>query len=68
MAYGEFKATIIRILTDLEKRMEDISETIATEIKELKKNQSEMKHVHSNEFCSQEHSVQQGYHSELKER
>ena len=45
MPDGEFKATIIRILTGLEKRIEDISETLTTEIKELKKNQSEMKNA-----------------------
>jgi len=39
MPDGEFKAMIIRILTGLEKRMEDISETSTIEIKELKKNQ-----------------------------
>ena len=39
MTDGEFKATIIR----LEKRIEDIGETLTTDIKELKKNQSEMK-------------------------
>ena len=34
----EFKATIIRMLTGLEKRMEDISETLTIEIKEFKRN------------------------------
>ena len=38
MPDGEFKATIIRILTELEKRIEDISEAFATEIKQLKNN------------------------------
>ena len=33
MADGEFKAIIIRILTGLEKRVEDISETFKAEIK-----------------------------------
>ena len=37
MPDGEFKATIIRILTGLEKRIEDISETLTTELKEGKK-------------------------------
>ena len=37
MPGGEFKATIIRILAGLEKRVEDIRETITTEIKELTK-------------------------------
>lgn len=37
MPEGKFKAMIIRILTGLEKRMKDISETLITEIKELKK-------------------------------
>ena len=32
MPDGEFKAMIIKILAGLEKRMEDISETINTEI------------------------------------
>jgi len=36
MPDGEFKAMITRILTGLEKRIEDISETLTTEI-ELKK-------------------------------
>ena len=40
---GEFKATIIRILTGVEKKIEDISKTLTTEIKDLKKNQSKMK-------------------------
>ena len=35
----ELKATIIRIVTGLEKSMEDIRETLNTEIKELKKMQ-----------------------------
>lgn len=34
---GELKATIIRILTVLENRIEDISETLTIDIKELKK-------------------------------
>ena len=42
---GEFKVTILRILTGFEKRIEDISETLTTKIKELKKNQSERKSV-----------------------
>ena len=43
MTPGEFKLMIIRIVTGLKKRVEDISETIATEIrnnsrdKEIKK-------------------------------
>ena len=37
MSDGEFKAMIIGILTELEKRMEDISETLNTE---KQKNQS----------------------------
>lgn len=40
MSDSEFKLMIIKILTELEKRMEDISENFTTEIKELKKNQS----------------------------
>jgi len=43
MSVGEFKAIIIRILTRLEKNMDDIRETLTTEIRELKNNQSEMK-------------------------
>ena len=39
MSDRECKATILRILMDFEKRIEDISEALATEIKELKKNQ-----------------------------
>ena len=31
------KATIIRMLTELEKRIEDISETLTKEIKDLKR-------------------------------
>ena len=45
MPDGEFKATVIRIVTGLEKRMEGIKEILTTEIRELKKNQSEMKNV-----------------------
>jgi len=45
MPDGEFKATIIRILAGLEKRMERIRETLTTEIKEFKKHQSEMKNA-----------------------
>ena len=37
MPDGEFKTTIIRILTGLEKRIEDISEILTAEIKEVKK-------------------------------
>lgn len=43
MTNGEFKATDIRILAGLEKRVEDFREVLITEIKELKRNQSEMK-------------------------
>ena len=39
MADGEFKATIIRLLTGPEKRLEDINENLTTEIKELNQNQ-----------------------------
>ena len=41
MTDGEFEATIIRTLTGLEKRIEDISEMLITE-KKREKNQSEM--------------------------
>ena len=40
---AEFKATVIRIVTRLEKSMENIRETLTAEIKELKNNQTEMK-------------------------
>ena len=43
MVGREFKVMIIKILTGLEKRVEDISETLNKEIK--KKNQSEMKNT-----------------------
>ena len=42
MLDGQFKI-IIRIFTGLEKRIEDISKNVSTKIKELKKNQSEIK-------------------------
>jgi len=35
MPDGEFKAMITRTLTGLEKRIEDISETLTTQIKEF---------------------------------
>lgn len=38
MPDGEFKATIIRTLAELEKRIEDCRETLTTKIKELKMN------------------------------
>ena len=41
----KIKATIIRIFTGLEKRIEDIRETLTTKIKRLKKKQSEMKNA-----------------------
>ena len=37
MPDGEFKATIIRILPGLEETIEDITEILTIEIKELKK-------------------------------
>ena len=37
MPDGEFKATIIRILAGLEKNMEEIRETLTSEIKSQKK-------------------------------
>ena len=43
MSDGQFKTTIIRILTGLEKSMENISDTFTAKTKELKKNQKEMK-------------------------
>ena len=36
MSIGQLKATIVRIFAGLEKSMEDINETLTTEIKELK--------------------------------
>ena len=39
MPDGDFKATIIKILTEHWKRMEDIRETLTTKIKGLKNNQ-----------------------------
>jgi len=45
MSDEDFKATIIRILAGLEKSMEDIRETLPTEIKDLKNNQAEMKNA-----------------------
>ena len=38
MPDGEFKAMILRILTGVEKRIEDINESLTTEIKQLQKN------------------------------
>jgi len=38
MSDEDFKATIIRILAGLEKSMEDIRETLTTEIKQIKTN------------------------------
>ena len=34
---GEFKATILRIVTGLERRTEEIRETLTMEVRELKK-------------------------------
>ena len=34
---GEFKATILRMLTGIKKRLEDFREALTTELKELKK-------------------------------
>ena len=42
---GELKAIIIRILNGLEKRKEDINETLTTVIEELKEIQSTMEDV-----------------------
>ena len=39
----EFKVVVIKILTGLEKRVEDLSETLNKEIENIKTNQSEMK-------------------------
>ena len=40
MPGGQFKVTVIKILTGLEKRVKNISETLTTEIKEFKKKES----------------------------
>ena len=45
MLEGEFKATIIRGFTGLEKRIEDIIETLTTNINGLENSQSEMKNI-----------------------
>ena len=45
MPDGEFKATITTIFAGLEKRMKDFREALTTEIKELKKKQSEVKNT-----------------------
>ena len=42
MTEGEFRATIIRILSGLRKRMEEFREALITEVKELRNNQSEL--------------------------
>ena len=44
MPDGEFRGTIIRILAELYKRIEDFREALTAEIKELK-NESEMKNT-----------------------
>ena len=41
----EFRATIIRILSGLEKNIEDIKDTLTMEITELKTKQAEMKNA-----------------------
>ena len=41
----EFKTTIIRILAELEKNIEDIREALTAEIKELKTSQAEIKNA-----------------------
>ena len=43
MLARDFKVAVIKILTGLEKRMEDLSETLNKETENIKKNQSEMK-------------------------
>ena len=40
-----FKATIIRILTGLEKSLEDIRETLTADVQELNTNQTKMKNA-----------------------
>ena len=43
MTDREFKLMVIKILTGLEKRVEDFTETLNKEIENMKKNQPEMK-------------------------
>ena len=45
MLVAEFKATIIRVLSGLEKSIEDIREILTSEIKDLKPNHAEMKNA-----------------------
>ena len=45
MSQLEFKATIIRILTGVEKSIEDTRESFSAEIKELKSSQAEIKNA-----------------------
>ena len=45
MPDGEFKATIVSMLTGFEKSREGISEAFTTGMKQLKRNQSEMKNA-----------------------
>ena len=39
----EYKPIVIRMLTDLQRRMDELSETFNKELENMKKNQSEMK-------------------------
>ena len=43
ISHQEFRATIIRILSGLEESIEDIRETLAAEIKDLKTSEAEIK-------------------------
>ena len=44
----EFQVMVIKILTGLEKTVEDLSETLNKEIENIKKNQSEIKNSVTN--------------------
>jgi len=44
----EFKTTVIKILTGLEKRVDNLGETLNREVENIKKNQSEMKNPITN--------------------
>ena len=43
MSNREFKVMVIKILTGLKKRVENVSETLNKDIESIKKNQSERK-------------------------
>ena len=43
----EFKQRVLRMLTDLGRRIDELSENVNKEMEDIKKNQSEMKNTHS---------------------